>query len=112
MLGALGACASVPKIPQALPSASPATPQLVGRRGPLTAEQSKAILLKLGETKSDDRLLQRHLATQAAIADSPLVAGNRTKLLRDGEETFRAMFGAIRNAKRDIGLPDILYRRD
>lgn len=109
VLGVLGGCASVPEIPQPTPVVSAGTPQLVGRRGPLTAEQSKAILLKLGETKGDDRLLQRHLATQQAIADSPLVAGNRTKLLRDGEETFRAMFGAIRNAKRDINLEYYIF---
>ncbi len=109
VLGMLGGCASVPKVPEPNPSASTGVPQLVGRRGPLTAEQSKAILLKLGETRGDDRLLQRHLATQTAIADSPLVAGNRTKLLRDGEETFRAMFGAIRGAKRDINLEYYIF---
>ncbi len=104
----LGACASVPHI---APTAAPANfkPEMLARGGALTPAQGKAILQKLATEPGDAGLLQRHLATQAAIAGSPLIAGNRTKLLRDGPQTFRAMFGAIQDAKRDINLEYYIF---
>ncbi|MEY4706561.1 MAG: hypothetical protein RJB58_284 [Pseudomonadota bacterium] len=108
LLSGLGACASVPHIaPTAAPGAL--TPEMVGRSGPLTQAQSRAILQKLATEPGDAGLLQRHLATEAAVAGSPLIAGNRTRLLRDGPETFRAMFGAIANARRDINLEYYIF---
>ena len=105
----LGAgCASVPDIapPQA---AGTATPQIVGRRGPLTAEQSKAILEQLGADAGDDVLLKRHTAYEEAISESPLIAGNRTRLLQDGPQTFRAMFSAIQSATKHINLEYYIF---
>src|SRR4051812_45126042 len=66
--------------PQAVGTANP---QIVTRRGPLTVEQSKAILQRLSADAGDAGLLQRHTAYEEAISESPLIAGNRTRLLRD-----------------------------
>jgi cardiolipin synthase len=108
MLLAAGGCASVPKV--ALPVAAPSfRPEIVTRHGPLTVEQSRAILQKLSTEPGEAGLLRRHLATEEAIAEAPLIAGNRTKLLRDGPQTFRAMFGAIAGAKRDINLEYYIF---
>ena len=49
-------------------------------------------------------MLKRHLAIEQAVAESPLVAGNRTQILRDGTETFPAIFSAIESAKDHINL--------
>ena len=105
----LGAgCATVPDI--APPQASgKAAPQIVGRRGPLTAEQSKAILERLGANAGDDALLKRHTAYEEAISESPLIAGNRTRLLRDGPQTFKAMFAAIQGATNNINLEYYIF---
>jgi cardiolipin synthase A/B len=106
---ALGAgCATVPDIapPQAT---GKATPQIIGQRGPLTPEQSKAILERLGSDAGDNALLKRHTAYEEAISESPLIAGNRTQLLRDGPQTFRAMFSAIQSATHHINLEYYIF---
>jgi cardiolipin synthase len=81
----------------------------VGRSGPLTTEQSKAILERLGADAGDDALLKRHTAYEEAISESPLLAGNQTGLLRDGPQTFRAMFSAIQGATRTINLEYYIF---
>jgi cardiolipin synthase len=102
----ISACASVPDYDQKLQAAvetAPGSP-IIGARGPLTARQSKALLARLSSEPGDTGLLQRHLAIEQAVAESPLVAGNRTHVLRDGPPSFRAMFAAIQSAKHHINI--------
>jgi cardiolipin synthase len=108
VLGVLAGCATLPDIatPQ---SAGKTSPQIVGRRGPLTIEQSKAILERLGTDAGDDALLKRHTAYEEAISETPLIAGNRTQLLRDGPQTFKAMFSAIQGATNHINLEYYIF---
>ncbi len=105
-LAGLSGCASVPDIDEGAISRAGQTekPELIGRQGPLSQRQSKAILDRLAKTSKDASLLERHLAIEQAVAESPLVAGNRTKMLRDGAATFHAMFQAIQSAKVEINL--------
>jgi cardiolipin synthase A/B len=107
-LGAMAGCATVPDVasPQATGKASP---QIVGRRGPLTPQQSKAILERLGADPGDDALLKRHTAYEQAISESPLIAGNRTHLLQDGPQTFKAMFSAMQGATNHINLEYYIF---
>ena len=67
---ALAGCATLPDIapPQA---AGKVSPQIVGRSGPLTTEQSKAILQRLSADAGDAGLLQRHTAYEEAISKAP-----------------------------------------
>ena len=58
------------------------------------------MLEKLRRDTGDGDVLQRHLALEQALTDSPLVVGNEVRLLRDGPATFAAMFGAISAARR------------
>jgi cardiolipin synthase A/B len=108
---ALGSCASVPDVEPVLAQAENADgkPQLVGARGPLSAAQSKAVLDKLRVQTPDSDILGRHQAIMEVIADSPLVVGNRTRILRDGVPTFAAMFDAIRNARKHINLEYYIF---
>ncbi|HWY61368.1 MAG TPA: phospholipase D-like domain-containing protein [Rhizomicrobium sp.] len=103
----LAGCAAVPKVNDTPPSQ--ATPQIVGARGPLTAEQSKALLDRIAPLPGDEGLLKRHLAIEEAVAETPLVAGNRTRLLVDGAETFAAMFAAIKGAKTTLNLEYYIF---
>jgi cardiolipin synthase len=107
-IGLTAGCASVPDIapPQA---AGKAAAHIETRRGPLTAEQSKAILQRLGTDSGDAGLLQRHTAYEEAISESPLIAGNSTHLLRDGPQTFKAMFDAMQSATRHINLEYYIF---
>jgi cardiolipin synthase len=101
---ALAGC-SVPSVDGAIDGrAGPQT--VVGVRGPLSPAQSKAIIARLG-AQSD--LLQQHLAIEQEVSGTPLSIGNHTHLLVDGPETFRAMFAAIRSAKRNIYLEYYIF---
>jgi cardiolipin synthase len=98
---AMAGCAAVPKVNDTPPAQAP---HIVGARGPLTAQQSRALLDRLASEPGDAGLLKRHSAIEEAVAETPLVAGNATRLLIDGRETFAAMFAAIRGAKQNIDL--------
>jgi cardiolipin synthase len=105
-LGSLASCASVPEIDQSTGPTLAATskPEIIGGRGALTTQQSKALLERISTEPGDAGVLQRHLAIEEAVAESPLIAGNRTQLLRDGPASFRAMFNAIQGATDHINL--------
>ena len=106
----MAGCGSVPQIaPTTGPTLGAPKPQIIGTRGPLTAQQSKAILLRLSTEPGDAGVLQRHIAIEQELADSPLIGGNRTKLLRDGPETFRAMFSMIQAASNHINLEYFIF---
>ena len=67
--------------------------RLEGARGPLTAQQSKAILARLESRGEETSIFERHLALEEGVVGTPLVVGNRVVLLQDGPATYRAMFG-------------------
>ena len=97
----LWGCSTVPKVDDTPPAEAP---HIVGSRGPLTAQQSRALLDRLAPEPGDAGLLRRHSAIEEAVAETPLVAGNATRLLIDGRETFAAMFAAMRGARDSINL--------
>jgi cardiolipin synthase A/B len=103
--GALAGCA-VPSVDGALDHPPPGQQTVIGTRGPLSPAQSRAVIEKLG-AQSD--LLQRHLAIEQEVAGAPLAVGNRTQMLHDGPETFRAMFAAMKSAKRNIYLEYYIF---
>jgi len=107
----LAGCASVPMIDQSIGplTAAAAKPEIIGARGPLTAQQSKDLLERLSTEPGDAGRLQRHLAIEEAVAGSALIAGNRTQLLRDGPASFRAMFSAIQGATHHINLEYFIF---
>jgi len=94
-------CAAVPRVNDTPPAEAP---HIVGAGGPLTAQQSRALLERLAAEPGDAGLLKRHSAIEEAVAETPLVAGNSTHLLIDGRDTFAAMFAAMRGAKQSINL--------
>lgn len=100
----LAGCASPPDFNQ-IASTTPGTPpQLRGARGPLTAAESRTILDRLRRQNPNSDVLQRHLAFEEAITDTPMTVGNKVTLLRDGDASFQAIFHAIEGAKNHINL--------
>lgn len=98
-------CATVPDADAVINGTnSDANPRVMGAKGPLTAKQSKALFERLGLNAQNSDLFKRHLAVEQEIAESPLVTGNSTRLLRDGEQTFDAVFDAIRSAKHHVNM--------
>ena len=107
-LSAAVGCAPVPeaKVNQAIEQAADEaeTPRLIGARGPLTLAEGKAVLGWLQTEARESDVLARHLAIEQAIAETPLVVGNDTQLLRDGAQAFHAIFAAIRQARKHVHL--------
>ncbi len=66
------------------------------------AEVPDADTYLLSPEESDS--LQHHFVLQRALSNSPLVFGNRTRLLIDGAQAFPAMFRAMLQARDHINL--------
>lgn len=104
---ATSACAVVPDVDQSIADSDITTsskPRIVGADGPLTAGQGQAMLTTISSGAGQDELLHRHRAVEEAVAGTPLTAGNSTRLLRDGEGTFAAIFKTIHAARHHINL--------
>ena len=67
------------------------------------AEISKEEVSGSAAHELDDAAIER------ALVNAPLVTGNRTKLLHDGPETFRAIFKAIHDAKHYVLLEYYIF---
>jgi cardiolipin synthase len=111
-LAMLAGCGSIPTMVPDM-AMQPSRPvQLEGAHGPLTAQQSKAILARLKKNGDDTNIFDKHLALEAEIVGSPLVAGNKVELLVDGPTTYDAMLAAIGNAKDHINMETFTIEDD
>ena len=108
---ALVACSTLPEIvPDMKPAKTPT--QLDGARGPLSPARSRAILEELERGADETNIFDRHLALEQAVSDSPLLTGNRVRLLMDGPETYGAMFAAILAARDHINMETYIFEDD
>lgn len=113
LLTGLAACSSLPVLMPDLQRRSAAQPvQLEGAHGKLSAARSAAILERLRSRNPDSDLLDRHLALEEAIVDSPLTTGNEVKLLKDGPATYEAMLTAIAGARDHINMETYILDDD
>ena len=111
-LGLLVSCSSIPTMVPDM-ALQPSRPvQLEGVHGPLTAQQSKAILARLKKDGQDTNIFDKHLALETEIVGSPLVAGNKVELLVDGPTTYKSMFAAIEHAKDHINMETYIIDDD
>ena len=94
----LAGCGSLPTINPDLALRRGEPVRVDGAHGSLSPERSKAVLDKLKQSGGDSGIFERHLALEQALSDTPLVAGNKVVLLKDGPATYRAMFAAIAGA--------------
>lgn len=108
----LAGCGSIPTMVPDM-TMQPSHPvRLDGAQGPLTAEQSKAILTRLKSNGTETNIFDKHLALEAEIVGSPLVVGNKVALLVDGPTTYNAMFAAIESAKDHINMETYIIEDD
>jgi cardiolipin synthase len=110
-LAVAAGCASFSAAPAPSDIAAKA-PRVSGVRGPLSREESAAILAKVKQKSGADDILLRHVAVEEAVARSPLVAGNAVSLLEDGPATYKAMFAAIERARDHINLQTYIFEDD
>lgn len=111
MVGVVG-CKSLPFIVPDLALRPINGLRLSGTRGPLTAEQSQAVLQRLAERGEPTDIFRRHLALEEELVGSPLTTGNAVVLLKDGPATYRAMLQAIESARDHIHLETYIFDAD
>ncbi len=104
---ALAGCAAIPTIPEPpeLRSGIAIQPiRIRGAHGLLSARQTARILTRFAAQAPNAGAFDRHLAIEQAVAGTPLYTGNRVSIVRDGPQTFAAMFSAIRQARHYLYL--------
>ncbi|MBV8359191.1 MAG: cardiolipin synthase B [Deltaproteobacteria bacterium] len=80
-------------------------PRFVGPHGSLTHEQGQRLIARIQshqETPTD--ILERHISFEQTISNVPLVVGNKVTLLKNADETYKAMLTAIHGARHNINL--------
>ncbi|MCK9216266.1 MAG: cardiolipin synthase B, partial [Rhodoferax sp.] len=95
---AAAGCATLPDTDALIARHSAQEANFETARGPVSAKRNAAILAALKRKSGDLDLLDKQMALEQAISDSPLILGNKVSLLQDGAATYAAMFGAIRQA--------------
>lgn len=110
----LAACAHVPVINEAQllqEAGGTQTIRVYGVHGrPLSRWQTRRILARLAAEAPEANALDRHLAVEQIVADSPLYVGNSVRVLRDGKQTFPAMFRAIQGARHFVDLEYYIFQ--
>lgn len=105
-------CRSLPAIHPDMAPVERGRVQVENGQGPLPAARSRAIIDELRRRSPDTNILDRHMALEQALVDSPLVAGNKVTLLQDGPATYKAMLAAIAEAKSHIHMETYIFEDD
>jgi cardiolipin synthase len=111
MLGAAG-CASLPGTDEILARHEAQAVRFENARGPVSVQKSAAILAELKRRSGDIDILEKQIALEQAINDSPLTLGNKATLLKDGPATYAAMAKAIGQAQDHINLETYIIEDD
>lgn len=88
------------------------SPQFAGADGRLSKNRNQLIISRLEQRTGDEDFLKRHLAFEQAITGTPATVGNKVTLLKNGPDTYRAMFGAIEGATDHINLETYAFQDD
>lgn len=83
--------------------------QINGVKKVLSENQVDKVIDKLTDTKEAELLLEKQLKVTQGITGQPLIAGNDTQVLFDGEHTFKAMRETIESAKYHINLEYFIF---
>lgn len=105
-------CATLPDTDALIARHSAQAARFETARGPVSAKKSAAILAELKRKSGDIDILDKQLALEQTISDSPLTMGNKVTLLQDGTATYTAMFAAIAQAKDHINLESYIIEDD
>ena len=109
---ALAGCASIPPIDRHLLRQEREPVRVENAHVALSHAESQRILENLKKRAPDSDLLQRHLAVEEALTDTPLSVGNRVAALEDGQATYTAMLAAIRAARNHVHMEMYIFEGD
>jgi cardiolipin synthase len=105
-------CADLPDTEAILERHTAQAARFENARGPVSVQKSAAILAELKRRSGDIDILEKQIALEQAINDSPLTLGNKATLLQDGPATYTAMFAAIGQAQDHINLESYIIEDD
>jgi len=108
----LTACATLPDTDALIARHTAQAARFENARGPVSVKRSAAIQAELKRKSGDLDILDKQIALEQAISDSPLTLGNQTTLLQDGHATYAAMFAAIAQAQDHINLETYILEDD
>lgn len=111
LLAAAG-CATLPDSDALIERHAGQAARFENARGALSAERSAAVLAALKRKSGDTDILDKQIALEQAINDSPLLLGNKVTLLQNGEATYQAMFAAIGAARDHVNLESYIIEDD
>jgi cardiolipin synthase len=111
LLSAAG-CATLPDTTALIERHAGQSARFENASGPLSAKRSAAVLAGLKAKSGDIDILEKQIALEQSIIESPLSLGNKVTLLLDGAATYDAMFAAIRNARDHINLESYIIEDD
>jgi cardiolipin synthase len=101
-----GGCATLPNVNEIIAEFSKPSqpPIIVTPHGPLSHEESEALIKRLKQSALPTDILGNQLNLMESLSGSPLVAGNEVILLDDGTSIFDAMFNAAEMAEDNINI--------
>ncbi len=106
------ACATLPDAAALIERHSAQAARFESVRGTVSVKRSAAIVAELKRKSGDIDILDKQIALEQAISDSPLTLGNQTTLLQDGRATYAAMFAALARAQDHINLESYIFEDD
>jgi cardiolipin synthase len=109
---AAAACATLPDTDALIERHSGQEARFENASGPMSAKRSAAVLAGLQRKSGEVDILEKQIALEQAITDSPLILGNKVTLLQDGAATYTAMFAAIRGARDNVNLETYILEDD
>ncbi len=113
LMGVSGGCATLPKVSEVIQEApATETPQILSAKGLLSPQQSKVLIERLKRSLEPMDLLDLQIAVIESVSGSPLIIGNKVRLLIDGLATYAAMFEAVENAKDSINIETFIFEDD
>ena len=105
-------CASLPDTQAILERHEAQAVRFENARGPVSVQKNTAVLDELKRRSGDIDILEKQIALEQAINDSPLTLGNKATLLKDGPATYAAMAQAIGQAQDHISLESYIIEDD
>jgi len=105
-------CATLPDTQAILARHSEQAARFEDAKGPISGSKSAAIVAALKRSAGDLDILDKQIALEQAINDSPLVLGNKVTLLQDGPATYAAMLKAISGARDHINMESYIFEDD
>jgi cardiolipin synthase len=107
----IGSCAWTGPRREAPPPQSD-TPIVIDKRGVLPSKAAQAVLTEATQSARDREQARELVAAIQTVTRTPLVTGNRVKLLIDGPRTYEAVLAAVEEARDHIHIETYIFADD